>query len=158
MATIEDKAKALQQAKNNEFASACPSRVIEMALEDVEILQRSDKYKFRMGDIWHRPVGDKCAVCFAGAVMANRLRVPATENADPEDFEDAIQVRLSALNLFRQGLVGMGLDEMVPRSSLRGERENGFWWHLPVRRFHGGGKGFKADMRSIAEMLKSKGL
>ncbi len=152
MSTIEAKSEALQKSKAEEFATACPSRVIEMALEDLEAVERSKKYKVEM-DACHDPRHGKCYVCLGGAVIANRF------GADPDErmvfdscdgWGDEETKRLSALDCFRQGYVAWGLDYFDVKW-LDDEKHT-------VARYQRNTKRFKADMRAIAELLKSHGL
>lgn len=153
MATIEDKVKALQKSKAEEFASACPSRVIELALEDLEAVERSKKHEIVM-DACHQPRRGKCLVCLGGAVMANRLGADPDEELLFDSYElggwgKEESKRLSALDYFRQGLPQWALSCF--KIDWPGE-------HFKVTRYETNRKQFKTDMRAMAEMLKQHGL
>ena len=151
MSDLKSETEALKKAKAEEFASACPSRVIEMALEDLEAVEDNPKYQINML-FWHDPMDEgECAVCFAGGVMAMRLGLPS-DKAYCEQFDAATECRLLALNDFRCGEIYLGLELMGVAAAVS----------LPsfqcVTRYHDSPTQFKSDMRSLAEMLKKKGL
>ena len=159
MATIEDKVKALQKSKAEEFSSACPSRTIELALDDLEAVEaQRDKYRIAMAAC-HSPSADgQCVVCFGGAVMANRLGADPEEHLlfDQGDWGENACCRLTALDHFRRGQIWDGLEAFG--ATLRGPLPRKV--HVCDYRNGGrnGGKGFKADMRNLAAMLKQSGL
>lgn len=78
------------------------SDLLELALNDCQIVFTSGRYIENM-EYWHHPKGDRCAVCMAGAVMANTLRVPIEESVDPTHMESDTLERLLAINDMRTG-------------------------------------------------------
>lgn len=152
MSTTEDKAKALQKARAKEFAAACPSRVIEIALEDLEVVEKNPAYRVDM-DVWHYAKEGRCSVCFAGAVMANRLGVPSTRSRVCQDFTDATSDRLLALDSFRRGQIEGGL------RTIDGSYRRHHFQHAFVTAYdRDDPTQFKADMRKIVETLRQAGL
>ena len=161
MSTIEAKSEALQKSKAEEFATARPSRVIEMALEDLEIVEADQKYAINMM-AWHEPIArpnfmfpdsyiGKCAVCLAGCVIANRFQRDRDDDLMPEDFNRSIEFRLLALDLFRTGAVdgGLRLMDIDPSEGC---------YALDVTAYEDNPTRFKADMRAMAAMLRNHGL
>lgn len=87
-------------------------KLIRVALADMRKCMESDKYEIQMG-VWHAPVEDGiCAVCAAGAVMAQTLKRKPTRELDPFDFSVDIQTKLLSLNALRMGFVGLAINEM----------------------------------------------
>jgi hypothetical protein len=81
-----------------------PSDLIELALADLRKCEaQSDKYKIKMSE-WHLPYafGKKCAVCLAGAVMAQTLGAPVAVTAGPRQYPEN-DPALVALNYLRTG-------------------------------------------------------
>lgn len=155
---VDPKETEVIKQKAAEFASALPSRVIEMAVDDLEAVERlAAKYRIDM-DHWHRapkPGEPTCAVCFAGAVMANRLGVDIGNDVAPHDFDSVTEDRLLALDDFRSGYVHAGLATFNPETD---EPPEGVLEEMEVVEYGDDPARFKADMRSMAEMLKKAGL
>jgi hypothetical protein len=163
----EARIEKLRKERADEFANAPPSRVIEMALEDLEAVQAHKDDYFVDMSYWHQPAVEtdhdriknaekRCVVCFAGSVMANTLSCDKLVDMGPGDFEDAKVVRrLSALNLFRMGHVHHGLHAMgiQPPAEISPYPE-------PVSYFTPGkpNKAFKTSMRKLVDLLRSHGL
>ena len=89
-----------------------PSELLTLALDDLNKIERSKKYKVHMGR-WHEPYsnGDTvCHVCLAGAVMARR------GGLSPEEEQLLIRSiwetdkKLDALDDFRGGHMRPGLE------------------------------------------------
>jgi hypothetical protein len=156
-------AEELRKARAEEFSKAPPSRVVEMALEDIEAVEaHPDIYRVNM-DIWHRPrllegedgrLKKKCVVCLAGSVIANSLGADPDVNYSPADYGAATYARLSALNVFRQGAEEIGLQTMgyhniAEKLGPRKER------YAP---YAGNKTQFKAYMRDLVQRLRDAGL
>lgn len=85
------------------------SELIRVAAKDMEKALLADEYIIDMGN-WHswrafldtdgKPV-HKCAVCYAGTVMAGTLGADKEEEFDPHVFGTYNQPRLSALDSLR---------------------------------------------------------
>lgn len=97
------------------FLRAPPSGKIRFAIEDLEAVERSQRYEIDM-ETWHSPNSWKnvCLVCFAGAVMANRHGIQPHQTyvgpfqADgPNEYSanDRWDDLFSALDEFRTGYV-----------------------------------------------------
>lgn len=88
-----------------------PSKLIMAALEDFIQIAQNPKYYFSMSD-WHQPVRrvNQCAVCFAGAVMANSYATPIDRYASPEYFSHKDYLKFHALNSFRQYGIVQGMN------------------------------------------------
>lgn len=155
---IDKALEAKRIARNEEFATCKPSRMLEMGMEDLLAVKRDPRYAVNMG-IWHEPHGKKCVVCLAGSVMAKSLDIDADRNCGPygaSDGDDNILQRLDALDTLRGGYVESALRDMgipIPK---------GLPYHIPVTSYtEGGGKVFSRfvrDMRGIIDLLKSHGL
>lgn len=92
-----------------------PSDLIRLALKDLILVERSKIYDVDMGE-WHLSMEDEergvtCAVCFAGAVMAQTFKTPMTASPSPKDmpYQSYNWKRLEALDYFRTGCIAGGL-------------------------------------------------
>lgn len=92
-----------------------PSQLIRLALADLAKVEVREEYTVDMGN-WHLPLpfadAPRCSVCLAGAVIAQSLGAGLTEDVVPENFSRATRDALRALDYFRTGLVGCGLNAM----------------------------------------------
>ncbi|MGI0076013.1 MAG: hypothetical protein ACREAU_01235 [Nitrosopumilaceae archaeon] len=66
--------------------------------------EEDPRYRIEMC-FWHEPDvvshdDEPCAVCFAGAVMAQTLECDFKHSCTPSDFDDDIRNKLTALNEF----------------------------------------------------------
>lgn len=136
-----------------------PSELIEVALRDLEAVERrNDLYVVDMG-VWHSwdmtPRGDgegpRCSVCLAGAVMAQTLGADPEADLDPMDFE-LEHAKLSALNAFRVGDITGGLHRLgLMREGVPVDR------NVPPY-YRNSGEQFKAAMREMVAELREDGL
>ncbi len=82
-----------------------PSVLLAEAMQDLAAVEASEQYAVDMGR-WHEPDyedgKDVCYVCLGGAVMAQRLKVPAYEDYEPEYAEEADNLLLRSLDLARR--------------------------------------------------------
>lgn len=138
-----------------------PSALIRVALEDLEKCEKDPRYEINMGR-WHErtltdednPDSAKCAVCFAGVVVANRLGLTPDETFRFKAFDYETRSKLLALDEFRCGcwriaLAHMGINE--PSEPLEiNPFEIAIYRQDPAQ--------FKTDMRALADLLESKGL
>ena len=85
-----------------------PSKLIAIALADLRKAERSTKYKINM-DNWHKPNG-KCAVCFAGSVMAFSLK--ANPKISYQDWNFKSYRQFTALDCLRVGRVGWAFADL----------------------------------------------
>ena len=129
-----------------------PSDLIELALQDLESVEKSPKYEVYMSE-WHAytPGADICSVCLAGAVMAQTLKVRRKQFKSPDEIKDkATQNALYALNSFRLGSISHGLKTMeIPHDKVRNI-------HIPPYAEHP--RKFKTAMSKMAVSLRKKGL
>lgn len=148
-----------------------PSAALLAAVADLEAVERNKKYVIDMGN-WHIPINNmshyvdekiaqakpnaKCAVCFAGAVMANA--VPIGKRVDWSEFAWPTNVRLDALDDFRSGRVAAalhrwGYDDDFVCSVLPSALHD-----VSVTPYETKPDKFKRDMRKLAGKLKEIGL
>lgn len=82
-----------------------PSALIRLALADLEATEKMPEYHINMREFHEGMISTefKCEVCFAGAVMARTIKVSPFMNAMPDDFDDATEAKLNALDAFRSG-------------------------------------------------------
>jgi len=146
------------------------SDLIVLALADLVKVERSKKYEVNMG-VWHRLrqelEGPRCAVCFAGAVMAKTLGAVWGDELDPKSF-GVDMVKLYALNDVRCGNVAsatmkFGLDHEQADSlqvafyvAYRGGPPGSRWKGWPI--YEDDKKGFRLEMRRLARFLRERGL
>ena len=100
----------------NQHLPTTPSELIRAALRDLRECERDDRYVVDMSD-WHAPITDNygrkvCAVCLAGAVLAQTLDVPREQAISTDDLEQYGRVgeRLRALDFLRLGEIEIGLE------------------------------------------------
>jgi hypothetical protein len=104
------------------------SEAILQALEDLEYCMNDEKYVVNF-DSWHNPIKTNtqqfnkgsevvCSVCFAGAVMANRLGADFDKVYMPGQFAEA--ATLQALDFIRQGKIHLALMSIfIDRSQIK---------------------------------------
>ena len=151
MSDLKQKAEALKKAKTEAFFTACPSRLTELALVDLEAIEGNPKYIIDMRWV-HTGVGygDACSVCFAGAALANRLDAPFAEHwSCMPDPGLKIYHRVWALDNFRQGKIANGL------SCLEIERDIP---DMHVTDYRESPAEFKLGIRKVIATLKEAGL
>jgi hypothetical protein len=169
MSDLESKREALIKARTEEFAKASPSKVIQMALDDMEQIEKDDRYVVHMDGLWHQYGPDAvvqsipqgiCAVCAAGACMSVRLGVPFGINAIPGDprfeWSREVNIRLQGLDFFRRGLVWEGVRKIMSSISTLSHNPN-----VPTEMFvcpYGVSRHrFKDDMQRMSRMLARAG-
>jgi len=76
--------------------------LIRLAIKDLEACESSPNYKIEM-DVWHKPdpVDNKCWVCLAGSVMAQRFDTDPSLDVYPSDLHRSTKDKLLMLNLCR---------------------------------------------------------
>jgi hypothetical protein len=140
-----------------------PSEAIRQALEDLEKVEKDDRYAVDMGT-WHLASPDgRCHVCLAGAVMAmtGRMDVGATIRDVRTGFPMDVVNKLFALDSFRSGDIHEGLIYWghAGRSSDHIEKRliNIVKSH-DVCPYHVDHAAFKEDVEKIARYLEEYGL
>ena len=126
------------------------SDLMVLALKDLAKCERNKKkFKIKMGT-WFTPNG-KCAVCFAGSVMAQSCGVGSKREVFPGDFDVDTNNKLIALDAVRAGYVGSALDD------LGRSLPPGLTGQYPVVEYHHGPKVWRKQMETIAALLKAAG-
>ena len=91
------------------------SDLLELAMKDMKMIEKNPLYIIDMGS-WHSPEFQSfefdCAVCLAGCVMANTLKVNPELPREPEDFNNDIKHKLYAIDDLRQGHVIDALESL----------------------------------------------
>lgn len=84
--------------------------LIRVAIQDAKTIRKDDRYVMHMNYYYHpfddyKTLTKKCYVCFAGAVMANRLlpRYFDPISTCPGEFSEGIYYKLRALDCIRMG-------------------------------------------------------
>ena len=150
-----------------------PSDLITAAIIDLEKAEKMpDVYTINMGK-WHEPVtywyeddtlvqgkGDeRCAICFAGAVMAMELGCTPIENCMPSEYDDATKLKLMSLDAFRCGQFDLALDYWdAPKEKQEDiiQAAYGLYYDMPT--YRDDPQKFKDSMREVAEKLRHIGL
>lgn len=148
----------MDSIRADEFKEALPSRVIEIALEDLETVeQMTQQYEVIM-HVYHVPNHGKCAVCMAGCVMANTYNVDSTESWEPHSFPSDIRNRLKAIDKFRMGFVLSGLEQMgfLRKDQIDVARKLSFV--AKENDYRDNPEQFKARQRQLINDLKALGL
>lgn len=128
-----------------------PSGLIRLAIVNVKKVRRRKRYVVDMG-IYHEPMGGKCHVCFAGAVMAGTLGASPTQYVTTYHWGLTWRYALQALNCFRLGRVyeglnclGLGIPDGLPMT-------------MAVTHHDDDPEQFLADMEAMAATLEGAGL
>jgi hypothetical protein len=135
------------------------STLIQHALNDLRAIEKQKKtYALQMLS-WHEPLPEskKCAVCFAGSVMAETLKVPPNKKAVPgtKKFGVYNTKRLQSLNSFREGYVSDGLYGM---DAITYEQyDNVTMFDRQIADYDEFPGQFKRDMGKLARDLKKAG-
>ena len=129
-----------------------PSELIRIALDDLEACEADPRYEIDMGR-WHGAADPTCSVCLAGAVMAQRLRISLDTDASPSSFDPDTDCKLLALNEFRMGYIGSGLDFMKVPYNFDDISYGGYVIDYRISPIT-----FKKQLRDISNLLESKGL
>ncbi len=138
-----------------------PSQLIRVALADLKKAEKSPKYKIDMG-IWHEPMGGmgRCAVCFAGAVMAGSLGAKPDYHCGPLGFGEETAYKLEALDFLRNGEISPLLracgEDFERRAEIKEEFYNTKLANVPQYENNPGQ--FKQRMAMIAGWLERRGL
>lgn len=126
-----------------------PGDLIRLAVLDLcDVARLPKKYDIDMG-VWHIGMSDgRCAVCFAGAVMARELNAQPTSALWPDSFSDAdAEGKLRALDSFRRGWIVDGYD------ALRRRMPQSLPSSIQVTHYSNGPDKFLADMLDLAQMI-----
>ena len=159
----------VQEFQTELFASAPLSKVIEIALVDLEKIERSPKYKIQMSTWFEQFEDETCNVCFAGCVMASTLadcpvRGPSFDmeqgeyGITPARYKDTrITKRLRALDLARRGFkeaLPAFMDDKLEYAEIADSFDKNDFSCTPYE--HNPTK-FKSNMKKLAGELRAKG-
>jgi len=125
------------------------SGLIDIALEDLEKVEKMESYVVNMGD-WHFPSGNKCEVCAAGAVMAMRLGANWNDDLVPSNFDQDAAKKLDAIDDLRTGWVSRAGRILLKEDTSRFDRN--------IEPYDIDRDQFFADMRQLSADLKEAGL
>lgn len=137
-----------------------PSALIMLALKDLINVEQNKKYEIDMRT-WHEPeiIGDKttkCAVCFAGGVMAMTLKIASKVKMAPNDFDVDTENKLCAIDNLRTGDLQSAFEQL--KLSYNNEA---FKPYIPEKmdivEYHINPKIFKKEMKHMAMKLKAIG-
>lgn len=121
-------------------ASALPrklSATIRVALNDLKKVENSKRFSVDMGSWFSKYQPNRpCHVCFAGAVMANTLKLPLSalryqregmtfyNEVHPGSFNDRIRDKLKALNCVRSYNISRAVDTFYGVDSPQTQKYN----------------------------------
>ena len=103
-----------------------PSELLEVALHDMKIIDKDQRYSFDM-TTWHFPLpyddqeSGECEVCMAGSIMAARLMPGACgKRLFPESFPRETYLKLQAVDSLRQFNIksALSLLQNIPTNDL----------------------------------------
>jgi hypothetical protein len=106
--------------------------------------------------VWHAPNyggSEKCATCFAGAVMAQTCRLPIHISDTDQYFDEATWKKFLALDDFRCGAIGSALYHLGVEKPV--DVPEDIQIEAPYR--HNPDL-FRQSMRDLANLLRSHGL
>jgi len=129
--------------KRNVEPPARPSELLALALRDIEWVEKNPKYDIDM-TIWF----SRCSVCFAGAVMVRRFKIP-DDRCCPSNFTHNWNRAFWSLNAFRNGDITDAL------SNLGIERELGC---IKISPYCQGPSAFKRDILRLIKLLRKEKL
>jgi len=128
--------------KRNTAPPALPSDLIALALKDLSWVEEHNEYDINM-IVW----AENCAVCFAGAVMVRRFKIP--DECCPTDFDSAWESAFYALDSFRMGCVSDGLNYLGFKRQFK---------EMRICSYHQNHIHFKQDMNNLITFLQRNGL
>jgi len=128
--------------KRNISPPSLPSELVALALRDLTWAEKDSRYTINM----HTWV-DSCGVCFAGAVMARRFKIPV--QCSPDEFDSAWTAAFYALEEFRQGDITGGLAYLGIKRAFK-RMDFCFYGYDPIL--------FKRNMMRMIVFLRGKGL
>jgi hypothetical protein len=154
LASIRD-CQNLNHPKEGPIMTQLPNKLsdlIELALNDLEAVEaQPDKYRVNMLN-WHEPQEDGiCEVCFAGAVLANTIKLdPATDDWDVMESGQCATALMFALDDARRGDIRDALEQLG--TEVDGQFDRG------VTPYRLDPAKFKAEMRKLASDLREEQL
>ncbi len=165
MKTPAIKVKLLRQAETIKTfktfgkLSGKPSELLSVALKDLEKVEQTTNYVVNM-DNWYTNIKGNCAVCFAGSVMANTLKVQtnnllkknhdAVKELCPDNFNQEL-LALKALDNFREGRLAAGFTNLGLEYPISFEPE------VKLVDYNKNPQVFKVQMKNLIKQLKTQG-
>jgi len=127
-----------------------PSKLINLALNDLRKAQKDKKYKINMG-FWRKfdYYDRRCLVCAAGAVISFSLKNQG-DCVEPSDFDTDTRNKLLSIDLFRRGWVGQALQRM--------NKEPGKFFYREIPAYDKNPRLFFRKLRRLSRDLALKGL
>jgi hypothetical protein len=131
------------------------SALIRVALADLRKVEADSRYVVNMHR-WHKPVGEVCQVCLAGAVMAQSLGIDPERHVEwPTNLATGgAEAKMLALDCARQGDVLNALYELDVDAE---EAWDGLS-NEDAPRYQDDPEAFYAYMEDLANRLEEKGL
>ena len=138
-----------------------PSELMRLAVKDLMAIETDPAYTINMS-YWHYPLriesGEgtitRCAVCMAGAVLANTLHKPATTEQYPDIYPREVKDALQAIDAFRAGSIHEGCSYL----RLPYESYDFLPWEIPIANYDSRVLSFYDDMDGLIELFESVGL
>jgi len=127
------------------------SAAIDLALEDLAIVEADKDYKVNMGK-YHVPEITKCHVCFAGAVMAVTHQTPWEDHGTTGMHGDDWYQVYNAVDTIRTGNLEWALCYMKQKLP------NSLGPRIHIVPYKECKASFKMDMETLSMTLKKEGL
>lgn len=134
-----------------------PSKLILLALKDLELVEKDERYAVNM-HTWHRPKDGICQVCLAGSVLAKSLKFSNEEYTNgvyfESNFEKSEGEKLSFLDRVR-----MKSRLMIPNIYFQIEDDvkvklSSEIYELPYTNYESNPSEFKTYLRELAKIFK----
>ena len=136
-----------------------PSELIRAALQDLSAIENNPSYVVNM-EVYHTPYKDddnRCHVCLAGSVMANRFKENPLRQLFPIIYDTVIFSKLVALNEFRLGNIFQGLCVLdIFDARMLFDSPLPVKWDITP--YEVNPLNFKYDMYTLADRLDKEGL
>ena len=170
----------LDAIKNKPTLPDAPSKLINLAIDDLEKVEKSNKFEVDMStwvekfyedyETSHKAKGAVCSVCLAGSVMVKTLKVEKEisnwdegDSKDPSDFDDDTSSKLSFLDDARGGYFESTREDLfedypfLRRAAFRaGLVDFSVQIHIPA--YEHDRAGFKKAMRNQAKLWEKMGM
>ncbi len=141
------------------------SALVRVAVADMVRVRRRKGYKIDL-DVWHDSGEGVCTVCMAGGVIAGTLKAPKDKDLSAFDFQDSVENKLRALNLFRSGDIDSAIayahNTSVSGVIVQDDFESDFRVRFSRRfnwdgKLNGNFKQFKKEALWAADWLEARG-
>jgi hypothetical protein len=131
------------------------SALIEQAIADLVKCERDPGYHVLM-TVWHEASHTTCAVCLAGAVMAQTCGADRSISRSPHDYPEVTKRKLRSLEMVRNGSIHAAIWEFHGDMWPKGERPLSFA-HVLMPSYRGNEAVFKEYALHIAARLREAG-